>query len=63
MTGANGGKNLLPGNGATGVQLHRVIDSDDFLPEPFFNRGVTFLQRTEPGPDDFTARRIGAGGN
>ena len=55
MPGANGGKHLLSGNGANGVQLHRIADGDNFFPEPLLYCGVPFLQCTQSGTDNLAS--------
>lgn len=55
MPGANCGKHLLSGNGSTRVRLHRIVDSNNFLPEPLIYRGITFLQCTQSGTDNFAS--------
>ena len=63
MPGANGSKHLLSGNGATGVRLHSIADTDNFLPEPLLDCGVTLLQRTQSGAHYLAARSISTRSN
>jgi hypothetical protein len=63
MPGANGGKNLLSGDGAAGVRLHGVADFNNFLTQPLLDCCVTLLQCSQPGAHNFAAGSIAAGCN
>jgi hypothetical protein len=55
MPGANGGKHLFSGNGATGIRLHGIAHSDNFLPEPLLYDSIAFLQCAKPSTDNFAS--------
>jgi hypothetical protein len=60
MPGANGGKNLLSGNGAAGIRLHGIADANNFLTQPSPDCCVTFLQCPQPGSHNFARRSVSA---
>ena len=63
MPRADGSKDLFCGNGAAGVRLHGIADSDDFVAQPLLDRGIAFLQCAQSGSHHFTAGGVGAACN
>ena len=43
MPGANGGKDLLCGNGAAGIRLQGIAGANNFLAQPLLDCRVTLL--------------------
>ena len=58
MPGTNRGKYLICWKRTSGVRLHRIVNTNHFLPKPLLYRGVTFLQSPQSSTNHFTARRI-----
>jgi len=61
MPGANGGKHLLCGNGASGTRLHRIADANNFFAQPPLDGRITFLQCSQSGPYSLAAGSAAAG--